>query len=557
MSQIVDTLVTRYTLDASGYKKGAEDVKKSSKGAADSIKSLKDTAGKLNSSVGNIASAFSDLQGQLMGVVGTVLKFGAVAATALIGLATYAVNAAIEMDTLKRRLVGVTGDAAKAARLWEVVKKLAKDSMFETGPVAEAAIMLEAFGISAEKWTKLAVTMGTAFGGTADKLSDFVAILGRLKGGQISEALGPDGLGRFGISRDVLRQFGAVFDKNGAFVGSAEEAMAIIERVITQKFGAMAANIESGPMAKLSSLWDSIKFAAAEAGAVILTALLPHVEQLTNLFSWMVTSGVLTDITTKLVGLFNLGAGQSPLVTGVLWLLSAIYEVANAVPELVNRFSVGMDTIKDAIALVGTIAIAGFAISVVSAVASAIQALMALATVLAGIIAEEATALTMTVAGIVVVVAAVAAGVMLFKKLKDELDKIGMSAKAMTNGLIDPDRISNRAKKWAEDLNAPKPMEPPDMGDPLKGGGGVQQSLQQIAGNTAATASNTQKALDMQRYVLGGGDLGRLGVTPVEISGGRSRDVRIKVDTGDGGLDEWVEKLLNRGIRELKRRGQL
>lgn len=557
MSQIVDTLVTRYTLDASGYKKGADDVKKSTKGAADSIKSLKDTAGKLSSSFSGISSSFSDLQGRVMGVVGTVLKFGAVAATALIGLATYAVNAAVEMDTLKRRLVGVTGDAAKAARLWEVVKKLAQDSMFETGPVAEAAIMLEAFGVSAEKWTKLAVVMGSAFGGTADKLADFVAILGRLKGGQISEALGPDGLGRFGVSREVLRQFGAVFDKNGAFVGSAEEAMAIIERVVKEKFGAIAASMEGGPMAKLASFWDSVKFAAAEAGAVILTALLPHVEQLTNLFSWLVSSGVITDITTKLVGLFNIGSGQSPLVYGVLLLISSVYELANAIPELVKRFSVGMDSIKDAIALVATLAVAGFAIAVVQAVSSAIVALMALGEVLALIISEEATALTMTIVGIAAVVAAVAAGVMLFKALRDQLDKVGMSIKGLTGGLVDPSRIAKRADDWSKQVGAPAPMAPSDIGQALSEQAGVQQALNQIAGNTAATATNTQKALDMQRYVLGGGDLGRLGVTPVEISGGRSREVRIKVDTGDGGLDEWVEKLLNRGIRELKRRGQL
>lgn len=107
-----------------------------------------------------------------------------------------------------------------------------------------------------------------------------------------------------------------------------------------------------------------------------------------------------------------------------------------------------------------------------------------------------------------------------------------------------------------EPSKAPK-FEPLKPGQSGSSGNPVQQALNQIAGNTGATASNTQKQLDMQRYVLGGGDLGRLGVTPIEMSARQGREVRIKVDSGAATLDDWIQGLINKAVRELKRRGQL
>lgn len=562
MSQLVDTLVTRYTLDASGYKKGADDVKRSTKSAGEAIQSMKDAAGKLSGSLGNVSSAFSNLKSRVMGLLGPIAKFGAVAAATLIGLSAYAINAAVEMDTLQRRLLGVVGDAERAARLWEMTKQLAQESMFETGPVAEATIMLEAFGISAEKWTKLAIVMGSAFGGTTEKLSDFVAILGRLKGGQVSEALGPEGLGRFGISRDVLRQFGAVFDANGSFVGSAEDAMNIIERVVNTKFGAIAKSMESGPMAKLASMWDSVKFAAASAGRVLLTALLPVVERLTGMLTRLIDDGVFERIAQSLLAVFNINAGAGPLANGIRWIESVIRNLPENIVRFANTFVDVFNAMAEGARTVAMFLAVAFGVQIVGTIQTFINFVVTLGkNILELVKAVRKWSVAQAIAW------ATASGPAALKTVAIMLTGVAVATAGVLAALHAADYLMPEAPKFdhiktpdfKEPGEPPKPpqFEPLKPGQPGSSGNPVQQALNQIAGNTAATASNTQKQLDMQRYILGGGDLGRLGVTPAEMSGRQGKEVRIKVDSGAATLDDWVSGLVSKAIRELRRRGQL
>jgi hypothetical protein len=75
----------------------------------------------------------------------------------------------------------------------------------------------------------------------------------------------------------------------------------------------------------------------------------------------------------------------------------------------------------------------------------------------------------------------------------------------------------------------------------------------QIAQNTAQTAENTAKLLDLSRHIFGGGDLGRMGITPVEMGGGqRSSRVKIDVSGADGPFRLLVETIAMQIMRQMQ-----
>lgn len=553
MPQVVDELVTRYSLDAKGYKKGAEDVKDSTASTAAALKKLKSVAGDLGGAFGSVSDAAKSFNSQVLGIGKTAGLVALAGVGGLVALATYAVNAAVEMDTLERRLLGVTGNAQKAARLMSMTKKLAADSVFETPQVAEATIKLEALGLSSERFTGIAVNLAQAMGGSNEVLQEFVMLLGRAKGGDLGQVFGPDGLGRFGMGRDFFKSIGAKFSKTGEFVGTIDEALNLIEKAVSEKFGAMSQNLASGPMAQIASFMDGLKFAAADVGKAILDKLLPVLVRMNELFSGWLKDGVFARIGAGLMAMFNIDMKDGPLGKGMEWLDSFI----RALPErLVGFYNTAVDVFNKLAKVVRTVAmfmILAFAVQAVGAIINFISFLSKLGKVIkelipvlrtlvtletiAAIVATAGEAAIPIIIGLAAVTAAIAGGIWALNKILPQAPELGHMDVPTLPPLTSPMGDAPAAEKMGENP--------------------VQQALNNISANTAATAANTQKQLDMQRYVLGGGDLGRLGVTPVELRGGRGHEVRVKVDGAADTLDEYFSRLATKILREAKRRGAL
>ena len=106
----------------------------------------------------------------------------------LVGLSTYAVNAAISYDTLSRSLTAITKSGERAKQVLNFADVLAGPSVFGSEELASAALTLEAFGLKTEKYLPVVEKLGTIFGGTAGDMMQFVNSLGMLKGGRSGEA---------------------------------------------------------------------------------------------------------------------------------------------------------------------------------------------------------------------------------------------------------------------------------------------------------------------------------------------------------------------------------
>lgn len=99
-------------------------------------------------------------------------------------------------------------------------------------------------------------------------------------------------------------------------------------------------------------------------------------------------------------------------------------------------------------------------------------------------------------------------------------------------------------------------LVPQDLHPELGWTGNDALNLQsEIAANTAETAHNTAKMLDLRKYALGGGPLGEIGVTPVERYSRGGRQMNINVNTGNKGLDQWLADMFGQYYLEMKRQG--
>ncbi len=556
MGTFADELITRYTLDASGYKRGSREVIQSSKQADKAISQMKASAKSLASSFTDFTSSLSAFRQTVSSLVGHVTRFAAIGAAGLIALGTYAVSAAMEMDTLERRLLGVTGSAEKAGELLEVIKRLAADSMFEMPPVAEAGILLEAFGLSAKRFLPTAVNLAQAMGGSTEKMMEFVSLLGRAKGGDLGEVFGVNGLARFGMSKEFFEGLGAQFGSDGRFVGSVTEALDLIEQAVNLKFSEMSKNMEEGPAAKWASAMDAMKFAAAGAGGVILDALLPVLERVTQIISNLAEGGYFVRIAEAFISLFNLDIAQGPLGKGMAWFEQAIKDLPVNIVKFYNEMGHAFERVGNLmreIAIWVAISFAGqiigaltkfvkFAYELGKVLKNLVPILRAYATAqgIANVVATGGVAAVTTAAGLAVLLGALYGA---YKVADEHIPKVPEFVERPLPTFDEPDEPP-----------APPTFEPYKPGD-SESGNPVVDALNNIKTNTKATAENTQKQLDLQRYALGGGDLARLGITPVEMRGRASTSGPIRVYTGNKHLDEWLSEAFGKMVIEMKRRG--
>ena len=106
--------------------------------------------------------------------------------------------------------------------------------------------------------------------------------------------------------------------------------------------------------------------------------------------------------------------------------------------------------------------------------------------------------------------------------------------------------------KYLKDLT--KQAKLPGLKNALpEGSKDIGDTSERIARNTAQTAVNTARALDLKKIALGGGPLGELGVTPVEFyKTGRLRSHNISITVN--GLDS-ISDIVQHTVQQMLRQG--
>jgi hypothetical protein len=490
--------------DSGGLRKGLAEAKNELQAFDQSVRSLAGAGG-----IGRIGGALARIGSSLAGLVGLGAGGG------LVGLAVGAAKAAAEFDVLTRSLAVTTGSMEEARRIMAFAEELAGPSaFFDTEQLARAATLMSTFNLEVTRFLPIASTMASLLGQNEESLMAFAGALGRIRAGQFGE--GFEALRRFGLGREALETYGgARFTASGQFAGTPEEALAAIEKTVKARFGELDRTMQSSPMARWTSLLDALARAMRRIGAGILEAVVPAISTMEKTLSAIVASGALDRVAEATRRLFEPEAVKE-------WTIAVAAGVATAFQKLPAVLSALGESLRSLKALAIDVAsvylgfvAAAFASRVVGAIAAAVRAFAALRAAIAGAAGAAAILQSISGVGVAKVLAGLAAGMAAVVGIRRVLGGFGSTetdAAAGPGDVIGAYRANVEALRKAlagegepagERGQGQPPLEPAVQTDPLPALVGRQT---QILG---AIERNTARQVELQRMILGGGELSR------------------------------------------------
>ena len=453
-------------------------------GAEQLKKSMSDIRGEAKRT-GDSLSDSAKKVGEFGGVISKLAIGGA-----LVSFGKAAFEAAMEMEGLNARLTSITHSGEKASKIMKVVREVAKPSPFTTKQLAEAAVQLEAFGVNAQKALPKLAKLGAAFGADEEHLRSLVNIYGKLNQGMMPEA---ETLGMFGINKSMLAAEGMKFDKNGALLSSAREAMDALERLIEKRYGDIFDKLGKTGGASLASVKDAYDSLLISFGALELTAfktlappIIEMMDSLTKFLDGLKTNGSMAQTIMKGLAATLAFVGSMQIISG----LKSLVTVFNASAKSLKMVAAG------------------------EALVSALGGWAGIGKVAVGLVAAGAAIYGMDA---------------LFKSMEKGNNMSGSVAdlhNAMGGGATgnaNPMATAGTGRKdgsmaWIEGMARIFSTAGMIAGESAKFQTGMEDYLAQIAKNTGTTAD----LLDLRKQTFGGGALGSIGVTAAELREGGS-----------------------------------
>lgn len=451
---------------ADGLKKSLSDVKGEAEKAGDSIEK---SAKKIGS--------FGDVLSKLA-IGGALVSFGKAA-----------FDAAVEMEELDARLIAITHSGDKASKIMKVVREVAKPSPFTTKQLAEAAVQLEAFGVNAQKALPKLAKLGAAFGADEEHLRSLVNIFGKLNQGIMPDT---EQLSMFGLNKAMLQSEGLKFDKNGALLSSASEALDALQRLIEKKYGNIFNMMGGTTKAGLATVQDAY------------TQLLESFGQL-ELAAFKTLAPPIIEMMGKLTEFMNALKTDGSVAQGVMKALAASLAFAGSM-QVINGLKMLIPIFQG-----------------ISKALKAVAAGEALVSALGGWAGIGKVA-----AGLVVAGGAIWAMDQMFNSMEKGNGMKGDAAdlqKAIsgggTPGVSNPMATAGTGRKdgsmaWIEGMARIFSTAAMVAIESSKFRTGMDDYLAQIAKNTGTTAD----LLDLRKQTFGGGALGAMGVTAAELREG-------------------------------------
>lgn len=460
--------------------------------------------------------------------------------------AKFALDTAMEFDTAQRKLEAFLGSSEEAARTMKFIQGLAGPSLFETKDLAKGATLLAAYGLNVQKVLPLVDKLAAAMGESGESVSEVARVFGRLKAGDFGEAF--ERLRDFGISFDDLREKGLKFSKSNEYLGTRLQALAAVSAIIEERFGRISDIMQDSPAAKFASAMDSIRRAGVAVGRVLLGAVVPVVETVSKFVGYLTSSGRLEKVTRSLLSMFSVGGGRNMLERSLATVFTLVERIPTALSNVRNAFAATFGFLEPLMKPVA--AILGFMAGtrLVTGIMAVGNAVMQLARAFRALSLIEIVSTAFSPGGAAKLLGgAIGAGAAIFAVNK-MLDKngFGKALESVTGGLFGKDvgkDTDDLLKQFHRGSGA-------GIGDSLSrllaeslGTGftkddaklDIGRSLSETERNTRRTAEATERILDLNRASFGGGELGRIGVTPVEFAGFRNRQsvqVTVKLQPG-------------------------
>jgi len=444
----------------------------------------------------------------------------------LVELGTKALEAATEMETwrLTFEAIGMTAVDAESKVQW--IEDFAPFSMLHKKDMVDMATTIELMGLSSQHWLPVISMVGGAFGGSAEKAGLFASLMERIamKGldGRTIKALA-----KLGISKKDFQAQGIEF-KGQTPGGSIDEQLTALEAIARKKFkGAATAFKDSMALAiiNIEDAWD--KFLESVGFSIM-----PYIKP------------IIADVLEILRGLIGTGAGIGELIGTTVANLYKIIGGKEGVMRMVSWIMTVIDRLPAIFAVLEGIALGLF-------MTLKLFGTVLLATVKWAFIMPLQTMLNYLIVGLVIAAKIIdaIAGTDYSKKIK--FFTFGSDMPGTMGGAFAPlgKSADDNYKKLEKSMAAGKFITPPAT-DPSKYGQFWEEPIDEIASNTNETTQQL-KAIreDTKRYILGGGDKGRVGITPVEYNNYRKGKYNITVKTGNGSTS--IEGLLKEIFHQM------
>lgn len=525
MANVADTLITRYQLQddySAKLKKISGETDKFGK----SVQGLAGSGGAGGGSLGGLVSGLGSLGSMAPGIgtavamIGTAMvavaaaTVGATVAAAKFGME--AMRAAAPMDTIERTFAGVYGSTKKAADMMAYLRQEAMKSNFAFTDLANAAKLVVMNGMQFSEFSDAMQAIALRGSGSpAQNLEMIAQTITRIKAGDFAQAF--ENLRSFGIGKDTLIALGATFDKSGKFTGNVAQALELFKKIGEQSQGVVD-QMAGGMEATLSNLDEGFSLMMQQAGRAVFDNLKPMIENVIKAMTDILDSGVIKDTVNAIASLLDIDPSSDGLAKLAISVLAGVRASAVLIRSLWEGI---IQIVNRAITVARILSPLGAA-----ALSSSIgNPFGGLATDVAGVYRDSFNEMWNTYQ---------ASQSMKAKKgstaSEPILNKTKEATKAAVEGVFD---------------KLEQPTSP----------------IAQIAKHTKQTADNTKASIDMTRHILGGGDIGRLGLSPAELQGfgGRTkgRQAVVKVRVIGGEFSQIIQDIINQTLPQLRRQGAI
>lgn len=166
--------------------------------------------------------------------------------------------------------IGLSAEEAglQTERAFNFAKEVAKETPFDLPDITQAILRLQTFGLSVERFLQRSIDLASALGKPLEEVTQAFTNLQSRRFGESFEQFA-----RLGIARDLLEAKGLVFDRNGSYRGSVEQAMQAVTEIIDERFAGFAES-QQGTFKQLQSNLGDIIFQFKEAfGAPIFAGI--------------------------------------------------------------------------------------------------------------------------------------------------------------------------------------------------------------------------------------------------------------------------------------------
>jgi len=321
---IIDTLITRYTMDPSGYVAGAAKVKGATNDVAASIRGIQSGG---QGGLGGLAAALTS-PWALAGLAITSVT------AALAGLGKVALGAmqeAARWDSLAKSLNAVEGSAKNAGIAMDRLRQIAKAPGIGLEETFQGYLGLRRSGVSPMASELMIQQFGNAnalSGGSKEEFGQIMLALKQmlmqpfLRGQELMQ-LTNAGLPAYKMAHDA---FGTAdteeLKKRG--ITSAMVVYALTKSLMDLP------RVASGAQNSFDNLSDAMKYSVATVGAVLNKEFLPYFDEFSTVLATMASGGILADVVKSfsLVSTGGLSLKES-MIGLAAWLATVAEQLSN------------------------------------------------------------------------------------------------------------------------------------------------------------------------------------------------------------------------------------